>query len=77
LRSSRAVVLAEVGDRLVIRGKPTQQPQDLDITSGLSLTRRFELPTLRGITLRDQAIASTNQAPLGDLTSALDLSLGR
>jgi phospholipase C len=50
----------------------------MDTTSILRfITRRFELPTLRGITVRDQAIASANQAPLGDLTSALDLSSRR
>jgi len=50
----------------------------MDTTSILRfITRRFELPTLRGITVRDQAIASFNQAPLGDLTSALDLSFRR
>jgi phospholipase C len=45
----------------------------MDTTSILRfITRRFELPTLHGITVRDQAIASRNQPPLGDLTSALD-----
>ena len=47
----------------------------MDTTSILRfITRRFELPVLRGIMVRDQAIASFNQPPLGDLTSALDLS---
>src|SRR6185295_344096 len=32
----QAIVLAEVRDRLVIRCKPTQQPHDFDIASGLS-----------------------------------------
>jgi hypothetical protein len=35
-----AIVFAEVRDRLVIRSKPTQQPHDLDIASGLA----FEPP---------------------------------
>jgi phospholipase C len=47
----------------------------MDTTSILRfLTRRFELPILRGMMVRDQAIAFYNQSPLGDLTSALDLS---
>jgi phospholipase C len=46
----------------------------MDTTSILRfLTRRFELPTLHGITVRDSAIAAHKQAPLGDLTTALDL----
>jgi acid phosphatase len=46
----------------------------MDTTSILRfITRRFELPTLHGITVRDEAVASRNQPPLGDLTSALDL----
>jgi acid phosphatase len=46
----------------------------MDTTSILRfITKRFELPTLRGIELRDAAVASTNQPPLGDITSALDL----
>jgi hypothetical protein len=36
----KAIVFAEVRDRLVIRCEPTQQPHDLDIASGLS----FEPP---------------------------------
>jgi acid phosphatase len=47
----------------------------MDTTSVLRfITRRFELPTLRGIAIRDEAVASYNQPPLGDLTSALDLT---
>ena len=47
----------------------------MDTTSILRfITRRFELPTLHGITVRDNAVASYNQPPLGDLTSALDLT---
>ncbi|MDQ0467988.1 acid phosphatase [Labrys wisconsinensis] len=50
----------------------------MDTTSILRfITRRFELPTLRGITVRDEAVASANQPPLGDLTSALDLTAAR
>jgi phospholipase C len=46
----------------------------MDTTSILRfITRRFELPTLHGITVRDSAIAAHKQKPLGDLTSALDL----
>jgi acid phosphatase len=37
------------------------------------ITRRFDLPTLPGLTLRDRAIHANHQAPLGDLTHALDL----
>ena len=47
----------------------------MDTTSILRfLTKRFELPTLHGITVRDDAVASYNQPPLGDLTSALDMT---
>ncbi len=47
----------------------------MDTTSILRfITRRFELPTLHGITVRDEAVAPRNQPPLGDLTSALDLT---
>ena len=46
----------------------------MDTTSILRfITRRFELPTLHGITVRDGAIAAHKQEPLGDLTSALVL----
>ncbi|WEK51569.1 MAG: acid phosphatase [Candidatus Kaistia colombiensis] len=46
----------------------------MDTTSILRfITRRFELPTLRGIIVRDNAIAANNEPPLGDLTSSLDL----
>ena len=49
----------------------------MDTTSILRfLTRRFELPTLRGIAERDRAVASNNQPPLGDLTSALEIVPG-
>jgi acid phosphatase len=37
------------------------------------ITRRFDLPTLAGLTLRDQALRAHGQGPLGDLTHALDL----
>ena len=47
----------------------------MDTTSILRfLTRRFELPILRGIAARDQAVAANSEPPLGDLTSALDLA---
>jgi len=39
------------------------------------VTRRFDLPTLPGLTLRDQALRANHQAPLGDLTRALNLEL--
>jgi len=39
------------------------------------ITRRFDLPTLPGLTLRDQALRANHQAPLGDLTHALNLDL--
>lgn len=46
----------------------------MDTTSILRfITRRFALPTLHGITVRDDAIAAHNEPPLGDLTSSLDL----
>ena len=46
----------------------------MDTTSILRfVTRRFELPTLLGITARDAAIAAHKQEPLGDLTNALVL----
>ena len=44
-----------------------------DTTSILRfITERFELPTLRGIIVRDRAVAANGQPPLGDLTGALD-----
>jgi acid phosphatase len=39
------------------------------------ITRRFDLPTLPGLTLRDQALRANHQPPLGDLTNALNLDL--
>jgi acid phosphatase len=46
----------------------------MDTTSILRfITRRFDLPTLHGISVRDNAVAANNEAPLGDLTSSLDL----
>jgi acid phosphatase len=46
----------------------------MDTTSILRfITRRFELPTLHGITVRDAALAAHKEEPLGDLTSALVL----
>lgn len=46
----------------------------MDTTSILRfITRRFELPTLHGIEVRDNAVAANNEPPLGDLTSSLDL----
>ncbi|MGO4336339.1 acid phosphatase [Labrys sp. KB_33_2] len=46
----------------------------MDTTSILRfITRRFELPTLHGITVRDSAMAARKQKLLGDLTSALVL----
>jgi acid phosphatase len=45
-----------------------------DTTSILSLiTRRFALPTLPGLALRNAAVAANGGPPLGDLTNALDL----
>jgi acid phosphatase len=37
------------------------------------ITRKFELPSLRGIVERDQALRRNGEAPMGDLTAALDL----
>jgi len=45
-----------------------------DTTSILRfITERFELPELRGIVVRDRAVAAAGEPPLGDLTAALDL----
>jgi phospholipase C len=41
------------------------------------LTKRFDLPMLPGLTLRDEARAKAGLAPLGDLTGALQLPVGR
>jgi acid phosphatase len=47
-----------------------------DTTSTLRfITRRFGLPNLPGITVRDAALAASGSPPLGDLVNALDLSL--
>jgi phospholipase C len=44
-----------------------------DTTSILRfITERWELPTLRGIDVRDRAITAAGEPPLGDLTGALD-----
>ena len=46
-----------------------------DTTSILRfLTRRFDLPELNGIAVRDAMVKKYHEKPLGDLTSALDLS---
>ena len=46
-----------------------------DTTSILRfITRRFGLPNLPGITVRDAALAASGSPPLGDLVNALDLS---
>jgi acid phosphatase len=37
------------------------------------ITRRFDLDVLPGITQRDRGLAAHGQAPMGDLTNALDL----
>jgi phospholipase C len=38
------------------------------------ITRRFGLPDLQGVTVRDAALKANGSAPLGDLTGALDLA---
>jgi acid phosphatase len=38
------------------------------------ITRRFDLPVLPGIRMRDAALAAHGAAPMGDLTGALELS---
>jgi acid phosphatase len=54
------------------RGFVDHTPYDTASTLRL-ITRRFNLPTLPGLTVRDQALSANHQAPLGDLTNALDL----
>jgi phospholipase C len=45
-----------------------------DTTSILRfITRRYELPVLQGIVVRDAALKAHNEPPMGDLTAALDL----
>jgi phospholipase C len=45
-----------------------------DTTSILRfITRRFELPKLHALTVRDEALRAHGEPPLGDLTAALDL----
>jgi len=45
-----------------------------DTTSILRfITRRFELPILRGLAVRDDALRRNGEPPLGDLTAALEL----
>jgi acid phosphatase len=41
------------------------------------ITKRFDLPALAGLTLRDTARAANNEAPVGDLTGALKLPARR
>ncbi|MBN3725004.1 acid phosphatase [Burkholderia sp. Ac-20379] len=38
------------------------------------ITRRYSLPKLHGLTVRDNALANNGAAPMGDLTAALTLS---
>ncbi|MEK6348059.1 MAG: acid phosphatase [Burkholderia sp.] len=38
------------------------------------ITRRYSLPKLHGLTVRDNALAGNGAAPMGDLTAALTLS---
>jgi acid phosphatase len=46
-----------------------------DTTSILRfITRRFDLPSLPGLTQRDAALKANGSKPMGDLTGALDLS---
>lgn len=46
-----------------------------DTTSILRfVTKRFDLPTLPGITVRDEALKANGQPPMGDLSAALDMS---
>jgi phospholipase C len=46
-----------------------------DTTSILRfITRRFGLPNLPGLTVRDAALRANGSPPLGDLTDALDLA---
>jgi phospholipase C len=45
-----------------------------DTTSILRfITHRFDLPTLPGIKMRDEALVANHSPALGDLTAALDL----
>jgi phospholipase C len=37
------------------------------------ITRRFGLPTLPGLTARDEALKANGGQPMGDLTNALNL----
>jgi acid phosphatase len=37
------------------------------------ITRRFDLEVLPGIAMRDKGLAAHGEAPMGDLTNALDL----
>jgi acid phosphatase len=54
--------------------KSTVDHTPYDTASILRLIiRRFDLAGLPGITLRDQALAAHAEAPMGDLTNALDL----
>jgi acid phosphatase len=46
-----------------------------DTTSILRfITRRFALPMLPGLTIRDEALKANGSLPMGDLTNALDFS---
>jgi phospholipase C len=40
------------------------------------ITNRFELPELHGLVVRDEALKTRGEPPLGDLTGALDLTHG-
>jgi phospholipase C len=39
------------------------------------IARRFDLPPLAGIARRDAGLARHGEAPMGDLTNALDLAI--
>ena len=64
-----AVIVSPFARRGVVDHTP------YDTTSILRLiTRRFDLPALPGIAVRDAAVAAHHGHPLGDLTAALDMS---
>jgi acid phosphatase len=55
--------------------KGTVDHTPYDTTSILRfITERFELPVLRGIMVRDEAVRAHGEPPLGDITDALDFS---
>ena len=63
---------AIVVSRFAKKGTVDHTPYDTGSVLRL-ITRRFDIPTLPGLTSRDRALVAHGNPPMGDLTNALDL----